>query len=793
LALAAGGVLALAAPARANLYVVGVGAGCSHATVQAAVDDSALTSEADTILVARNTTYNNQDISIDDQSLTIIGGLPNCTNFLSDGRTVLSGSGGAAAPVISIRGTGNVSISRINLSGGDEGDDDLGGGLFFHGSGIVRLADMNIFNNRAGAGGGIYARGTSDTAELVIGANVLISNNTAVRNGGGIDAVDIRLTMTSPGSAIFQNTATGRVVNGQFFDGDGGGIQCLDCRAVIGTATALGTIFLNTAYGRGGGVAIFADGRDTHVNLYTKTATLPLIVWGNAAGLQGGGFYAEAEHESLPPAFYGASIQAWDIVVRDNVASAGAAVFLRGDDDFTGDALSSFVMGDGRPAGAVACAPASGPCNRITGNVAQDLEGVPANGAILEGATGRTRFELRHAVVDDNVGRAVIRKSTSHYTWLRRSLLAGNTVSEELIQHLDSFPFVLDHCTIAGNQIGGSHVIRAGRDTRIGHSIVWQPGKKVLRRDDSGGELILANLLVNDLDGLPPQVDILTAATPGFVSTLTPDYRLRADSVAVDFAQYAFDAVWDLPEDLDWRSPEVDLAEVPDEFGPRDLGAYELQAYPDVIFADGFESGNLAAWSAFSADSGDLSASPVSAMEGSWGLRGVVDDTAGIYVQDDSPIGEVRYRARFTFDPNGFDPGEAAGKRRTRILLAFTEAPLRRVLAVVLRRINGQFSLMGRARLDDNTQADTTFVPIADGPHTIEIDWRRASGPDAQDGWFTMYIDGSFAGHLAGLDNSLGGVDFARLGALSVKTGASGTMHWDAFESRRQTYIGPVP
>jgi hypothetical protein len=39
--------------------------------------------------------------------------------------------------------------------------------------------------------------------------------------------------------------------------------------------------------------------------------------------------------------------------------------------------------------------------------------------------------------------------------------------------------------------------------------------------------------------------------------------------------------------------------------------------------------------------------------------------------------------------------------------------------------------------------------------------------------------------------NSLSEVDFVRMGALSVKLGASGTMYWDEFESRRQNGIGP--
>jgi len=34
-------------------------------------------------------------------------------------------------------------------------------------------------------------------------------------------------------------------------------------------------------------------------------------------------------------------------------------------------------------------------------------------------------------------------------------------------------------------------------------------------------------------------------------------------------------------------------------------------------------------------------------------------------------------------------------------------------------------------------------------------------------------------------------VDFVRMGAIAVKTGAAGTLLFDQFESRRQRLIGP--
>jgi hypothetical protein len=202
---------------------------------------------------------------------------------------------------------------------------------------------------------------------------------------------------------------------------------------------------------------------------------------------------------------------------------------------------------------------------------------------------------------------------------------------------------------------------------------------------------------------------------------------------------------------------------------------------PDVVFNDGFESGDTSAWETSATGGTDLSVTASAALDESRGLQAVVNDTSALFVEDDRPADENVYRARFRFDPNGFDPGEAQGHFRTRIFIAFEEAPTRRLMAIVLRRLSGQFSLMGRTRLDDNRQVDTGFKPITDAPHVVELEWRRASAPGANDGRFQLWIDGATASLLTGLDNDRSAVDFARMGALSVKVGASGTLYWDDF------------
>jgi hypothetical protein len=244
-------------------------------------------------------------------------------------------------------------------------------------------------------------------------------------------------------------------------------------------------------------------------------------------------------------------------------------------------------------------------------------------------------------------------------------------------------------------------------------------------------------------------------------------------SVAVD-ARGDFVVVWQSPHDGSVRGV----------FGQRFQG--------DLILRDNFEDGTLGAWSSSVTDGGDLSVSILAGLNFTTaGMQGRVDDTAAIYVQDDRPDDEGRYRARFYFDPNGFDPGEGQNHFRTRIFIAFSEAPTRRVAAVVLRRLGGEYSIRIRARRDDGTRADTPFIPITDAPHAIEFDLRRASSPGGDDGYLEMYVDGGPVYLLSAYANSLAEVDFVRMGALSVKAGASGTMYWDEFESRRLSSIGP--
>jgi hypothetical protein len=173
----------------------------------------------------------------------------------------------------------------------------------------------------------------------------------------------------------------------------------------------------------------------------------------------------------------------------------------------------------------------------------------------------------------------------------------------------------------------------------------------------------------------------------------------------------------------------------------------------------------------------------------------------GASVQDDTPAAETRYRARFYFDANNVDTGQAFNKRRIIMNLAQQGTTNFRMVAIILRQLalGGPYTILARTRLDDapGTRVDFVSPDITPGSgyHWVEFDWQRATGDTTNDGRFTVWLDGVQFGQSTTLDNfhGGGGVDFARLGAMKLEQGANGTLYVDEFESRRQTQIGALP
>jgi hypothetical protein len=208
----------------------------------------------------------------------------------------------------------------------------------------------------------------------------------------------------------------------------------------------------------------------------------------------------------------------------------------------------------------------------------------------------------------------------------------------------------------------------------------------------------------------------------------------------------------------------------------------------DLIFSDGFESGNFSAWSSNVNDSGDLSVTAAAALIDTRGMQAVIDDNNSIFVTDETPNTEPRYRARFYFDPNSIS---MAGGDNHFIFQGY--AGTTAVLRVQFRFSSGNYQIRAALRADGSGWTNTSWFTISDAIHFIELDWRAATGAGANNGGLTLWIDNAQQANLANIDNDTRRIDRVQLGAVSgIDAGTRGTYYFDAFESRRQSFIGPA-
>jgi len=211
---------------------------------------------------------------------------------------------------------------------------------------------------------------------------------------------------------------------------------------------------------------------------------------------------------------------------------------------------------------------------------------------------------------------------------------------------------------------------------------------------------------------------------------------------------------------------------------------------PDLIFTDGFETGDLSKWSSTVTDGGNLSVSTSAAYQGSYGLQAVINDTNNLRAIDASPVSETHYRARFYFNPNSITMSSGTSHF---IFTGVNPALSDTLFQAELFYESGVYKLRVRVMNDDWNYTNGTKFVISNGWHAIEIEWQASSVPGVNNGFLSLWIDGVLMQTLSGVDNDTHIIGEARLGAVSgIDATTSGTMFFDAFESRRSTYIGPL-
>ncbi len=582
----------------AATYTVGVGTGCSHPNVQAAVDAAAANPGADLIRISRSVAHTAQAIRISDQELTLEGGFPDCTSGASGVWTVLDGTGGESTSVVTITGaSGAVTMRRLRIIGGDEVGDGDGGGID-HSTSLsfpLLLEDVEISGNRARDGGGIAVGGAA-----TIGRNVRIFDNRATRSGGGISITWGRLRIDGDGVLIGYNTAASH----------GGGINVEMTTGVdIGSPgwNGLGVIHGNSAR-YGGGMSIRAGALAAHpalARLYTTSTTRPVRISSNVASATGGGVYLDPYIGIDMRSAY-AILCASDVRIDSNRAVQGAAIYADTDYNALGHLRSSAAMINPghandclgiapRPAHAVRCT-GSPDCNRIDGNIADGDDNAGTGAVVL--IQNASRFRATNTYWSTNSGGHLIRGfgefdgpgANRAIVSLVSCVIEGNSLSREMLRFEDSqLDARLERCTIAGNTYGEAMMRFAqSKDMRLDllHSIVWQPGTVLRSGSPPATSAVEWNVLhTNTTLG---STAYTLVADPRFVGD--GDYGLRAGSPAVDYSP----AVGG--DDLAGNARSRDLPIKANVWGPTDVGAFERQTLAPLVVNADFDTG-LGQWS----------------------------------------------------------------------------------------------------------------------------------------------------------------------------------------------------
>ncbi len=207
----------------------------------------------------------------------------------------------------------------------------------------------------------------------------------------------------------------------------------------------------------------------------------------------------------------------------------------------------------------------------------------------------------------------------------------------------------------------------------------------------------------------------------------------------------------------------------------------------DVIFADHFEILGVPSWSTNTTDGDGLQITTNAALSGGAGLEALVDDRNDLWVQDLSPDGEKRYRARFFFDPSSLAMNE---KSLHNIFRAYSSSPWKGVVTIQLRRKSGQYWLRTRAGRDSGSDLNGSWVAVESRKMAIEFDWLAASAPGQNDGYLRLFVDQALVIETTGIDNDERVVDFVRLGIFGgIDDGTLGLCYFDDFVSHHTTGI----
>lgn len=558
----------------AHALTVSVGSsGCTHTTLQAAIDY--LNGETGPHWIKLKTgshaIANGATLTTTSANYTLIGGHASCgdTNPTAGQRSTLNATGGNPGTALVIlssatSGTPRVELRNISLTGGDSETGPFanpeGGGAEVRGKIDFVLNNSDVYGNASGKGAGVYLRGNSATqqAALFINGKSAIYDNVALTRGGGIYCDDFGVVYHDDGQVSYNQAESGA---GADLRGS--------CRydAIVPSGAFTGFVG-NQATGNGGALKVYGSG-DVKMS---GAANAPFWFLDNVSSE--GTLWVQNSGSTRVNDLLSS------VVFKNNHANArlGAAMLVAGAIDLTMSPR----------AGATTCSfygVGFGACSAIIENTS----GTYALGGIVHGAAAygnAPTLTLRRTSFIDNAGFAMIdwwgagTLDAEQLLVTRNALRSATPTSRPAaLIHVDrqdqtAGSISLKHSTFTGNSsssTGSAILIHDTAAANVTGSLLYNPG--LYGRINSSGALSHSGcLLVHDSAGFPNTPNPPRVGDPQLPTSMTPP----ASSIALD----ACSSSGAPSVDFAGRTRAVDQPAIANLHGPVDLGAFERPADP---------------------------------------------------------------------------------------------------------------------------------------------------------------------------------------------------------------------
>ena len=583
---------------------------CDYNSIQAAISAAVC---PETIVVTNELAYGPQHLLIAGKSLNLVGSVGQCgavvhasaasASEMAPPRISLIGDDNIDQAVVTITGNSHVTLANFSISGARDTSftTNDGGGIVFLNYGSLTLDNIELWNNYAGNGGGIAVLANGGHADLVIGANTVIHDNTAQFDGGGIYLHgDVHLLMVQDQSAVYANTARGKDAGNNDNGGYGGGLYLAGGRADIGSpglsgcATSVcppqGAAIADNQGAWGGGIAVFSDGvRDGVAVAFTTDPSRPTTLAGNIATAHAGALYVNSAYAMG----HHAAICLVETNLEGNQAPLSALGLL--------ESAALYVNADPSGICAAASLPALGArdcdaavsCNAWSAN--QDTA---VAGDELLRANNSDLVADRFAMTGNQAGFGILTLSNEPHLMRISNCLVADNHFKTAAAYIDDGTFTIDGCTFAGNTLVGNRFFTLYADANS--SAVVNLTRSIVQGDADdktalyvGPSTLHANYnLLSDLSTVSGGNGNFSA-DPDFLDPDHGDYHLsyyvssQPYSPAIDYAPASGSQI-----DLDGHTRHFDMLGIPNQYGPVDLGAYELHracTAADTLFCDGFE------------------------------------------------------------------------------------------------------------------------------------------------------------------------------------------------------------